>query len=99
MDQILVRPNESRPLKAGALERPITITPGQVSASKERTARWLEQALEDLTGMKASRQQLNRYIADVLGDMKMLVQSMTQMQASPLWLKGKPKNLIPEDIP
>ena len=33
--------------------------PGQVSTSKEKTARWHKQALEDLTDMRASPQQLD----------------------------------------
>ena len=56
--------------------------PDGVAASKQTTARWLDQAFDDLARVNGSPQELDRYLTGVLGDMKVLLQSMTQKHAS-----------------
>ena len=45
----------------------------RVAASKQKAARWLEQAFDDLAGVGASPQERDRYLKVVLGDMQKLL--------------------------
>ena len=45
----------------------------RVAASKQKAARWLEQAFDDLAGVGASPQERDRYLKGVLGDLKKLL--------------------------
>ena len=66
----------------------------RVAASKQKAARWLEQAFDDLAGVVASPQERDLYLKGVLGDMKKLLQSMTQMHASEIGLAVEDDKLL-----
>ena len=79
-------PDERMRRELGVLYVQTADNPDRVAASKQKAARWLEQAFDDLAGVGASPQERDRYLKGVLGDLKKLLQSMTQMHASEIGL-------------
>ena len=88
-------PDERMRRELGVLYVQTADNPDQVAASKQKAARWLEQAFDDLAGVSASPQELDQYLTGVLGDMKMLLLSMTQMHASQIGLAVEDEKLFP----
>ena len=63
-------PDERMRRELGVLYVQTADNPDQVAATKEKAARWLEQAFDDLAAVSASPQERDRYLKGVLGDMK-----------------------------
>ena len=87
-------PDERMRRELGVLYVQTADNQDQVAASKEKAARWLEQAFDDLAAVSASPQERDRYLKGVLGDMKKLLQSMTQMHASGIGLAVEDEKLL-----
>lgn len=87
-------PDERMRRELGVLYVQTADNQDQVAASKEKAARWLEQAFNDLAAVSASPQERDRYLKGVLGDMKKLLQSMTRMHASGIGLAVEDEKLL-----
>ena len=87
-------PDERMRRELGVLYVQTADNPDRVAASKQKAARWLEQAFDDLAGVVASPQERDLYLKGVLGDMKKLLQSMTQMHASEIGLAVEDDKLL-----
>ena len=87
-------PDERMRRELGVLYVRTADNPDGVAASKQKAARWLDQAFDDLARVNASPQELDRYLTGVLGDMKMLLQLMTQKHASQIGLAVEDEKLF-----
>lgn len=87
-------PDERMRRELGLLYVQTADNPDKVAASKQKAARWLEQAFDDLAGVGASPQELDRYLTGVLGDLKVWLQEITRSHASKIGLAVEDAKLL-----